>query len=227
MGIAYRLTRAQVREVDRRSTEQYHVPGIVLMENAAIHAANVAWEMLGGPRLDVLILCGGGNNGGDGYAVARHLSNRFCRVTIRTTVDPAKLTGDALTNFRVAQAMGISITPVRPEMLGGNPKPDLVIDAIFGTGLDKLPRPPFGQIAAPVNAWDVPVLAIDLPSGLDCDSGEPIGPDCIRAKQTVTFVAEKTGFANPTARQYTGKVTVADIGCPLAVVDGVRRAIST
>src|SRR4051794_22993665 len=100
-----RLTRAQVREVDRRAIEIYHVPGIVLMENAALHATDVAWEMLGRAPAAVQIICGGGNNGGDGLAIARHLHNRGCRVQALLTVDPGRHKGDALLNWEIVRAV--------------------------------------------------------------------------------------------------------------------------
>src|SRR3974390_39076 len=94
-----RLTRAQVREIDRRAIEEYHIPGIVLMENAARAATDVAWEMLGKKDAPVLVVCGGGNNGGDGLTVARHLHIRGCAVEIFLAIDPVKYSGDALTNW--------------------------------------------------------------------------------------------------------------------------------
>src|SRR5438309_2354877 len=107
-----RLTRAQVREVDRLAIERHHVPGVVLMENAARAATDVAMEMLGpNPRPTVLILCGGGNNGGDGLAVARHLHNRGADVYVWPQIDPAKYTGDALINWRIVETMpGVTLT---------------------------------------------------------------------------------------------------------------------
>src|SRR3954467_9726793 len=101
-----RLTRAQVREIDRRSIEQYQIPGIVLMENAARAAANAACDLLDGECVgEILILCGGGNNGGDGLAIARHLHNRGGDVFIALATDPARYKGDALINWKIAQAM--------------------------------------------------------------------------------------------------------------------------
>src|SRR5690348_5632177 len=103
-----RLTRAQVRDIDRRAIEQYHIPGIVLMENAARAAANAACDLLRGECVgEVLILCGGGNNGGDGLAVARHLHNRGADVFIALATDPAHYKGDAQTNWKIVQAMAI------------------------------------------------------------------------------------------------------------------------
>ena len=216
-----RLTRAQVREVDRRAIEQYHVPGIVLMENAAISATRAACALLDGDG-DVLILCGGGNNGGDGLAVARHLHNRGSRVTIALTVDPEKYRGDALINWQIVHAMKLPVRRADPELISGFDG-DLVVDAIFGTGLSQVPRPPFDQLVAAVKKSGAAVLAIDVPSGLDCDTGEPLGA-CIEATATITFVAEKVGFDRPSARRYLGNVTVGDIGCPCELVEAVARA---
>ncbi len=213
-----RFTRRQVRRIDQLSIEKYHIPGIVLMENAARAAADVAWEMLAGASSRrVLILCGGGNNGGDGLAIARHLHNRGADVRLALTIDPAKYDGDAAINWRITRAMGLEWLPADPLAIARN-EPDLLIDAIFGTGLTSAPRPPFPQLAGAVNDSARHVLAVDLPSGLDCDSGSVLGSACIRATRTVTFVAEKTGFTAPAAWAVLGQVIVADIGCPRELI---------
>jgi NAD(P)H-hydrate epimerase len=217
-----RLTRAQVREIDRRAIEQYHIPGIVLMENAARGAADIAMEMLAGVESPtVLIVCGGGNNGGDGLAIARHLHNRGVFVGV----------GQAWTELKVTpwqtgdrRSMHLPVTSIHDAGIPTFGEPvDVIIDALFGTGLT---RPIEGFIAEfidrVINASGRPVLAIDVPSGLDCDTGEPLGP-CVRATRTVTFVAEKAGFANPNSKQYTGEITVADIGCPRELIEEVAR----
>ncbi len=180
------------------------------MENAARAVADCAGRMLGKNGRGVLILCGGGNNGGDGLAAARHLHLRGLAVRIALTVDPAGYKGDALINWKIVQAMKIPAAPFEKSMLSSS----LIIDAIFGTGLDRPPRDPFPAIAEAVNSSGIPVLAVDVPSGLDCDTGQPPGA-CIRATRTVTFVAEKIGFAKPMARQFLGDVEVAGIGCPV------------
>ena len=216
-----RLTRAQVRQIDRLASERYHVPGIVLMENAARAVADVACEMLGNdPAGKVLVLCGGGNNGGDGLAAARHLHNRGFDLTLFLTVNPAKYTGDALTNWEIASAMGLCRLEGFEEVMRRHF--DLVVDAVFGTGLTEPPRSPTTAVIQIVNTFGTQTLAIDLPSGLDCDTGEPLGP-CITATRTVTFVAEKSGFANPNSRRFTGEVTVGDIGCPRELIEEVAR----
>jgi NAD(P)H-hydrate epimerase len=211
-----RLTVAQVREIDRRSIEEFHIPGLVLMENAARAVVEVAWEMLSAAPAPVLILCGPGNNGGDGFAVARHLHNRSCDVQIGLFADPGRYKGDALINYQICQAMRFSITNATPELIDGTPA-RLVIDAIFGTGLNKRPVEPFANLVAALERKRVPVLAVDIPSGLDADTGVPHGA-CIRATRTVTFVAEKVGFSHAEARQFLGEITVGDIGCPRDLV---------
>jgi len=217
-----RLTRQQVREIDRRSIEEFHIPGIVLMENAARAAVDVACDMLDDNCVgEVLILCGGGNNGGDGLAVARLLHNRGADVSLALTIDPAKYKGDALINWQIVSAMQIPWEPANPQKIAGTPAL-LIVDAIFGTGLSDQPRDPFPAIATAVEQSGVPVLAIDLPSGMDCDTGKPLGA-CIRATRTITFVAEKVGFAEPGARAYTGDVTVGSIGCPAELIESVAN----
>ena len=219
-----RLTRAQVREIDKRSIERYHIPGIVLMENAARAVADAAWEMVKGKPAAIFILCGGGNNGGDGLAAARHLHNGGADVTIYLLSDPARFKGDAKTNFEIIDAMPIAYGDATLERFTGKVGPALIIDAAFGTGLTSEPRAPFGDLVTAINRRGPPVLAVDLPSGLDCDTGNPLGA-CIRATKTVTFVAEKTGFANPKSMEYTGEVIVGDIGCPRELIDEVIRDI--
>lgn len=215
-----RLTRAQVREIDRRSIEDFHIPGIVLMENAALAATDVARDMLDDNCIgEVLVLCGGGNNGGDGLALARQLHNCGADVSLALTLDPETYKGDALINWRIVSAMKLPWEPAEPERIAAT-SAVLLVDAIFGTGLSEAPREPFGAIAAAVEQSRAPVLAIDLPSGLDCDAGNPLGA-CIKATRTITFVAEKAGFASPVAKEFLGLVIVGSIGCPRQLIEEV------
>ncbi len=215
-----RLTRAQVREIDRLSIERYGIPGIVLMENAARAAAEIAHAMIGPGASNVAIFCGGGNNGGDGLAIARHLHNRGHAITVHLIVRPDSFRGDALVNWRIARAMNIPVTAADPAAPPTGF--DLIVDAMFGTGLDTPPRPDAAAVINAVNQSKSPVLAVDVPSGLDCDAGLPLGP-CVGATRTVTFVAEKTGFAHPNAARYLGRIQVADIGCPRELIEEVSR----
>jgi NAD(P)H-hydrate epimerase len=235
MTTRYTLTREQVRRVDRIAIEEFGVPGIVLMENASRGAAEAIIDA-NLPRDRVLILCGGGNNGGDGLAIARHLYNAGSRVTVGLCTDPAKYPGDALINWKIVAAMKLPTVTVTPSRLTellhtDESRPTMLVDAIFGTGLTAPPREPFAEIATILNSAHRPVVAIDLPSGMDCDTGRPLGPVAIRATMTVTFVGLKLGFTRPGADAYTGSVRVVDIGCPKEAVeralhDGARRDLA-
>ncbi len=215
-----RLTRDQVREVDRRAIQELGLPGIVLMENASRALAEAALEMLGGKQR-VLIVCGGGNNGGDGYAVGRHLHNRGMFVSILATKSVEELDGDAATNARVAAAMGLAIQSATPAAVRAA-EVDLIIDALLGTGLTQPPREDAAGLIGAMNVHPAAVLAVDVPSGLDCDTGRPLGA-CVRADRTVTFVAEKAGFGEAAAREFLGEVTVGDIGVPSELIEAVRE----
>jgi NAD(P)H-hydrate epimerase len=218
-----RLTRAQIRQIDRRAIQEYRIPAVVLMENAARGVAQVAWQMLGDNRAGpILIVCGGGNNGGDGLAAARHLHNGGAQVSILLTSDPAKYSGEAKTNWDIVTAMKIPTAGAGPAAIAAT-KPALVLDAIFGTGLSQPPRPPFAQIVQAMQDLAAPILAIDIPSGLDCDAGTPLGPACVKATHTATFVAQKAGFSQPAALAYLGTVSVWEIGCPRELIDEVAR----
>lgn len=220
-----RLTRAQVREVDRRAIEECCIPGVVLMENAGRNAAAVIRGRLrrGGP---VAIVCGPGNNGGDGFVIARHLSNAEIEAALFLVCDPARLTGDAATNHRIVERMEMACRrfDAPGEIAAAVPvlnRADVIVDAILGTGFSGTVRSPLDLAVAAVNHAVGPlVVAVDLPSGLDCDTGLPSNAT-VRADVTVTFVARKTGFDTPGASEYTGEITVADIGAPTSLVHDI------
>jgi NAD(P)H-hydrate epimerase len=223
------LTRAQLQAVDRLASERYAIPSIVLMENAARQAADAIVAQLPS-ETRALIVCGGGNNGGDGLATARHLHIRGWDVTILTTIAPEKYKGDALANYQIIQSMtktcaNLRLTADDPIKSIRQWDGGVIVDAIFGTGLDQPPRDPFPQIAEAINEasshWGANVVALDLPSGLDCDTGKPLGPAIVQADFTVTFAAQKKGFATPGATAYTGRVILADIGAPPELIEQV------
>ena len=219
-----RLSRTQLREVDRICIEEYGLPGIVLMENAARSAAEVIDFHHRGDGIDgttAIVVCGAGNHGGDGYAIARHLHNGGWRVRIVALTPLDRLRGDAAVMANVAQRMEL---PISTDIAAAHGHAEwLLIDAITGTGLTRPLDSEFAAAVASMNRSGQDVIAIDLPSGLDCDTGEPLGDTCIRATRTISFVAEKLGFANPRSREHTGEVVVGDIGCPREVVDRVCR----
>ena len=214
------MSRDQVRSVDRWAIEEIGLPGIALMENAGRSCAEFIMDRLShatGRR--ICIFCGTGNNGGDGYVIARHLRNASHTVCVVLCGDREKVRGDARTNLNVLGALGEDIRCLDP---GHADVPDLVaslaqgadmvVDALFGTGLQGPLREDCRTLVEAINALDVPILAVDIPSGLDCDTGRPLGA-AVRADWTVTFVAVKKGFlACSDAGEYTGEVHVASIG---------------
>jgi len=216
------LSRSQVRDLDRRAIEEYGVPGVVLMENAGRDAAELLLSL--GIHGRVLVCCGKGNNGGDGFVIARHLANRGVNLQVLLCTPPEELTGDALLNFRIIergqypfQVLGKELDGLQEEVA----RSEWVVDALFGTGLSGPVRAPYDRIIEAINARGIHVFAVDIPSGLDCDSGKPLGPT-IRAEHTATFVAPKQGFANPAAAPYVGLVHVVDIGLPRILLEGVK-----
>lgn len=226
------ISRQQVREVDRRAIGQLGIPGIVLMENASRNAAAVVLELLHHDlhvplrQARVAILCGGGNNGGDGYAMARHLHNAGVAVALFAAKPPDQLPSDAAVNARIAQKMGLSLHPAvsdeEVERYAGQWRAaHVLVDALLGTGFSGVVRPPLDGLIEKVNQLAGPrVVAVDVPSGLDCDTGTAAAM-AIKAHVTVTFVATKTGFRRPEAGRWLGRVVVADIGVPPELVQAI------
>ena len=211
------LTREQVRAVDRCAIEILGVPSVVLMENAGRNAAHIAWDVLARARArKVAIVAGAGNNAGDGFVIARHLDNFGGDVTSFLTAPEGKFTPDAATNFRILQQMNCAIEDLHADLTALGERLaefDLVIDALGGTGIQGALHGQIAQAVEAVNQAARPVLAVDIPTGLDCDTGQAQGP-IILADATVTFVARKVGFDNPASTRYTGPVHVVDIGVP-------------
>lgn len=203
---------AEMRALEKRTIEEAGIPAIALMENAGRAVADEAARMA--PAGTIAIVCGRGNNGGDGFAAARHLDNRGHSVRV-VAIDPAKLEGDALANYRALRFTGVDVRSVGAawldELRAAISGSTLVVDAIFGTGLSGPLREPWPAVIDALNASGAPILAVDIPSGLDADTGVPLGA-AVRAARTVTLHAPKPGFANAPA--FTGAVVVADIGIP-------------
>jgi NAD(P)H-hydrate epimerase len=215
------LSRKESRDVDDTATRVLGVPSLCLMENAGAGAARVALQMLA-PGAETLCLCGPGGNGGDALVVARHLA--IAGVGVRAVCWGPPPRGDAAVQFEICRAMAIPLisatVPVEvTALLQACDARTLVVDGLFGIGLDRPIEGPTAQIVEGVNASGLAVLALDIPSGLDCDSGRPLGA-CIRATRTVTFAAMKAGFAEPASRDWTGEVTVVSIGAPVGPPSG-------
>jgi NAD(P)H-hydrate epimerase len=211
------LSRAQVRELDRRAIQDFGVPGVVLMENAGRGAAEILLAL--GVRGRVVICCGKGNNGGDGFVIARHLDLAGRDVRILLFSPAEDLRGEARVHHDIITRAGLSIQVPDPASVNEELKAaEWVVDALFGTGLSSPARPPFDRMIQTINSCRARVLAVDIPSGLDCDTGEPMGA-AVHADHTVSFVAMKKGFLNPASRHWTGQVHVAGIGVPKCLLE--------
>jgi NAD(P)H-hydrate epimerase len=219
------LCRDEVRALDRRAIDEFGIPGVVLMENAGRGAAELLLRL--GVHGRVVVCCGKGNNGGDGFVIARHLDNHQVPVRVLLFGRSEDLTGDAAVNHRILARAGLPIRVYADEALDipglrhELAAAEWVVDALFGTGLSGPVRAPFDQVIAVINDSPVRVLAVDIPSGLDCDTGRPLGPT-VRAQHTATFVALKKGFASPTAAPWVGQAHVIDIGVPRRLLDDLR-----
>lgn len=218
-----------IREVDRIAIEDYGIPGVVLMENASRGLCEEAMKMLdaaGEISPLVMVICGAGNNGGDGYALARHLHNRGVDVALVPLGQPRALS-DAGINAAVARKMDLlHVSPEDVEEFAAANHVSLIVDAIFGTGLD---RPVSGHAAAMIewiNRARAPVLSVDVPSGIDCNTGKALG-NAVQATRTATFVGHKIGFSELHAQKLLGEVVVVDIGVPRELAERLGRRLES
>jgi len=173
----------------------------------------------------VAVVCGKGNNAGDGFVIARHLDLRGMPVKLILLAPADELQGDAAANYGIIQRSGLSIVDLSHQFSARALERELdgsewIVDALLGTGATGAPRPPFDTAIRVMNTADIHRLAVDLPSGLDCDTGQPADPT-LRADHTCTFVALKIGFSNPQALPYLGQVHVLDIGAPRRLVEQI------
>ncbi len=212
-----------MREADRHTIEDLGVPGMVLMENAATGVVDAIREVFPDARR-ILILCGPGNNGGDGFAAARHLHNGGLDVQLCLLCDPSKLSSDAAANHRLAEAFEVPMAVIEGddlslvEALIDDESTDLVVDALLGTGTDRPLTGRYAALAELVEASGLPVVAVDVPTGLNGGSSEIPGPH-IPADLTVTFGSLKICHALPPACLACGEVAVVDIGIPPAAIE--------
>jgi len=214
----------QMQELDRKAMEAYRIPGIVLMENAGRGVTEVISNTFADlQKKRIAIIAGKGNNGGDGFVIARHLLNQGVLVKVFLLADPKALRGDAETNFHIFLRMKGEVIPVPSskdyqKIKKDLEKFDLLIDGIFGTGLDAEVRGYYREVIDHLNTLQKPIVAIDIPSGLDANTGKPLGT-AIRASLTITFGLPKVGHLISPGLDYVGVVKVIDIGIPRRLVE--------
>jgi NAD(P)H-hydrate epimerase len=217
------LDNEAMREADRHTIDDLGVPGIVLMENAATGVVDAIRERYPDAQ-QILILCGPGNNGGDGLAAARHLANGGHDVRVLLFGDEDRLSPDAATNYRLARAFGLDPVIVDGEDLSALDRsldpspPDLVVDALLGTGIDRPLGGRLATVATQVENTGLPVVAVDVPTGLRGSSAELPGP-VLGAELTVTFAALKHCHVLPPASIECGDLVVVDIGIAPATLE--------
>ncbi len=229
------LTAEQMREADRRTIEDIGIPSLVLMENAGrqvVAAMESFYEDLA--ERNVAIICGKGNNGGDGFVVARTLHQRGIEASVFLVGQVTDVKGDARINLEILGRLGVTVVEIVDEgqwdlHLSEISSHDLIVDALFGTGLKSALSGIYETVIADINASAIPVVSIDVPSGMSADTSDVIG-DCIEASLTVTLGAPKLPLILPPAEQKSGEVVIADIGIPVSVfesLDGPRVELMT
>lgn len=218
-------TAAEMREIDRIAINDYGIPGVVLMENAGVSVVRMLeskWELLAERKF--CILAGKGNNGGDGYVIARHLSNQGAKVKVFLLGEKAAVSGDAQINLDIIDKMGIDTIEISNERDWDKVRvavtfSDCLIDALLGTGFRGEVSGDMARLIDIINAAGKPVVAVDIPSGVEADTGKVCGK-AVQASYTVTFGLPKPGLFLYPGAEYTGDLTVADIGIPTSVIAG-------
>jgi len=227
---AMRLVKAsEIKEMDRITIHEIGIPGAVLMENAARGATRIFLEHFDpAANSHVVVICGPGNNGGDGYVMARYLSQAGLRIIVLVLADLGRISGDALTNLEIIKRMDLDIREVPgpkewKKIRMSLADCDYIIDGILGTGLNAPVRDYYGKVIEDVNASGKPVMAIDIPSGLNADTGGITGV-AVRADLTVTFGFPKLGQMLYPGADLVGRLARIDIGIPDSVAERVKAA---
>ena len=219
------VTAEEMREIDRKTIDEFGVPGTVLMERAGLSVAARIKQLYG--KKKVMVVCGSGNNGGDGMVVARNLYNEGWDVRVFLTSGAEELKGDALLQYRTAVRSGVPITPGE-ELIGRQARyfrpHTLVIDAILGTGISKPVTGKLLEVITAINASQLPVISVDIPSGVSSDNGQVMG-DAVKADYTLTFGLPKRGhFLYPGAAA-CGELFIEDIGVPAELVNSEKLTV--
>ena len=211
-----------MRRADRLAVRRYGIPGLLLMENAGRAVAEGVRKLQRDSRQKrIILLCGGGNNGGDGIVAARYLHDWGCDVQVFWVNNPKNLQDDAGRHYQIARRTGVRFKsfvgiPMRRRVPVLR-RASILVDALLGTGTKGKIRDPYRQAILSLNAARRPIVAVDIPSGLDADTGKPLGL-AVKARLTVTMAAAKTGLVAAAAKPFVGKLIVADIGIPRKIL---------
>jgi NAD(P)H-hydrate epimerase len=224
------VTAAEMRELDRRTIEDLGVPSLVLMENAGRSTYQILRREFPELSGSVAVLAGRGNNGGDGFVVARYLANDGFPVTVFLLADPDQVQGDALVNLKILEEMQVTVEEVVGEdqlssVVHRLSRSGLIVDALLGTGLNSPVRGLLAQLIARINQVRSPVLAVDIPSGLNADTGEPLGV-AVEAEVTVTYGYPKIGQIVPPGRDFVGRLWQVDISIPPALAQDITTELA-
>ena len=223
------LTAEQTKNVDRRATDRFGIPSLVLMENAAIAVVDAIFEHYSSCER-ASIFCGTGSNGGDGLAVARHLENRGVVPSVFIVGDRGKFAGDARTNLTICERLALPMYDITDAdsldaALVHASDADVIVDALFGTGLNRVPEGIYAEAISSINELALPIVAVDVPSGANASSAEPFEP-CVQAAITVTFATPKLCHVFEPAAMFCGEVIVADISIPDAAIQDENVTLS-
>jgi hydroxyethylthiazole kinase-like uncharacterized protein yjeF len=226
-------TAKEMQGIDNASIKKYGMAGAVLMERAGLAVVSRVNEIFfqglehGARNTDgrratrIIVLCGGGNNGGDGFVVARILHNQGKDVEVYSAVNQKDLKGDAFINYNIAKKFGVRIFPLKRFLAFNNPRllnlTTIVVDALLGTGLKREVRPPLSKVIRKINGLSLPVVSVDVPSGVSSDTGQVLGC-AVKARATVTFGLPKRGHYLYPGAEYTGKLYIEDIGFPVQLL---------
>lgn len=208
------VTAEEMRDIDVKTIRGFGLSGLILMERAGLSVASRVNELFG--KKKCIVIAGGGNNGGDGLVVARDLYNQGRDVKVFLCTPPESLQGDALAQYQAALNFGVPVRPVQELLAGHAPvigRHSLIVDAVFGTGLRRKVSGLLLEVIAFINKSGLPVISVDIPSGISSDNGQVMG-DAVRADCTVTFGLPKRGHLLYPGAEYTGKLFVSDIGFP-------------
>lgn len=213
------VTAQEMAFLDNMTVEESGIPGLILMENAGRGIAEIVFKKLGDPADKCIhIFCGPGNNGGDGYVVARWLINHRAKVSVFLLADPEKITGDALAHLQILRALGHEPFRIKSAADLPSEKSDVIVDAMLGTGVQGRLKELYACVVEHINAQKALIIAVDIPTGVNADNGAVIG-EAVRADVTATLALLKRGLLFTPGREYCGKVKIVDISMPLVLIE--------